>query len=83
MKKRYADLFCGLGAFHTAFGKLDKDYECVFACDIDENVRHIYEMNHGIAPHGDINALDIETMPYFDILCAGFPCQPFSIAGKK
>jgi DNA (cytosine-5)-methyltransferase 1 len=83
MKRRYADLFCGLGAFHTAFDKLDGDYECVFACDIDEKVRRIYEMNHGIAPHGDINALDIEVMPDFDILCAGFPCQPFSIAGKK
>ena len=83
MKRRYVDLFCGLGAFHTAFDKLGKDYECVFACDIDERVRRIYEMNHGIAPHGDINDLDIKAMPDFDILCAGFPCQPFSIAGKK
>ena len=81
--KRYADFFCGLGAFHTAFDKLGDDYQCVFACDIDEKVRKIYHKNHGIEPHGDINAIDIESMPDFDIFCAGFPCQPFSIAGKK
>lgn len=81
--KRYADLFCGLGAFHTAFDALDDGYECVFACDIDDRVRRIYHDNHGIEPHGDINAIDIDTIPDFDILCAGFPCQPFSIAGKK
>jgi DNA (cytosine-5)-methyltransferase 1 len=81
--KRYADLFCGLGAFHTAFNTIDDGYECVFACDIDDRVRRIYHDNYGIEPHGDINTLDVETMPDFDILCAGFPCQPFSIAGKK
>jgi DNA (cytosine-5)-methyltransferase 1 len=81
--KRYADLFCGLGAFHTAFDRLDQGYECVFACDVDERVRRIYKENHGITPHGDINTIDTEVMPDFDILCAGFPCQPFSIAGKK
>ena len=82
MSRRYADLFCGLGAFHTAFNQRD-GYECVFACDIDEKVRKIYEENYGIKPHGDINKINIEEMPDFDILCAGFPCQPFSIAGKK
>jgi DNA (cytosine-5)-methyltransferase 1 len=81
--KRYADLFCGLGAFHAAFDALDDGYECVFACDIDDRVRRIYHDNHGIEPHGDINTIDIDAMPDFDILCAGFPCQPFSIAGKK
>jgi len=81
--KRYADLFCGLGAFHTAFDKLDQGYECVFACDLDERVRKIYHENHGIEPHGDINAIDVGSIPDVDIICAGFPCQPFSIAGKK
>ena len=81
--KRYADLFCGLGAFHTAFDKLDQGYECVFACDLDERVRKIYHNNYGIEPHGDINAIDVGSIPDVDIICAGFPCQPFSIAGKK
>ena len=81
--KRYADLFCGLGAFHAAFDKLDQGYECVFACDLDQRVRRIYHENYGIEPHGDINAIDVDSIPDVDIICAGFPCQPFSIAGKK
>jgi DNA (cytosine-5)-methyltransferase 1 len=81
--KRYADLFCGLGAFHTAFDKLDQGYECVFACDLDQRVRRIYHENYGIEPYGDINTIDVDSIPDVDIICAGFPCQPFSIAGKK
>lgn len=83
---KYIDLFCGLGAFHSAFTNNSNDkisYECVFACDIDENVRKIYKKNYNISPFGDINKINIDDIPEFDILCAGFPCQPFSIAGKK
>jgi len=83
-EKKYIDLFCGLGAFHAAFDRqTDIKYTCVLASDIDENVRNIYEENYGIKPKGDINNIDIDTIPDFDILCAGFPCQPFSIAGNK
>jgi len=83
---KYIDLFCGLGAFHTVFNSISsesKKYECVFACDIDENVQKIYKENYGIRPSGDINQINIDEIPDFDILCGGFPCQPFSIAGKK
>jgi len=85
---KYIDLFCGLGAFHTAFNrnniiKNDVNYTCVLASDIDEGVRNIYQENYGLTPEGDINKINIDTMPDFDILCAGFPCQPFSIAGNK
>jgi len=76
---RFIDLFSGLGAFHTAFtGK----FKCVLACDIDEGARKIYKANYGLEPFGDIRKLDINTIPDFEILCAGFPCQPFSIAGN-
>lgn len=85
---KYIDLFCGLGAFHTAFDRnnsLQNDikYTCVLACDIDEGIRKVYEENYGIKPEGDINKVNIDMIPEFDILCAGFPCQPFSIAGNK
>jgi len=84
----YIDLFCGLGAFHTAFNRInilknEIKYTCVLASDIDEGVRNIYEENYGIKPEGDINKINIDVMPDFDILCAGFPCQPFSIAGNQ
>ena len=83
---KYVDLFCGLGAFHTAFNRCStpqKKYQCVFACDIDSKVRKIYEENYSIKPLGDINNIEISKIPDFDVLCAGFPCQPFSIAGKQ
>jgi DNA (cytosine-5)-methyltransferase 1 len=84
----YIDLFSGLGAFHTAFNRINKlqkniKYTCVMACDIDEGVRKVYEENYGIKPEGDINEINLDTIPNFDILCAGFPCQPFSIAGNQ
>lgn len=78
---RYIDLFCGLGAFHTAFS-ISRRFRCVMACDIDEGVRRIYDANYGLRPDGDIRSLDIATIPDCEILCAGFPCQPFSIAGN-
>jgi len=85
---KYVDLFCGLGAFHMAFNRNnifqnEVKYTCALACDINEDVRQIYEENYGIKPDGDINKINIDTMPNFDILCAGFPCQPFSIAGNQ
>jgi DNA (cytosine-5)-methyltransferase 1 len=80
-KMKYIDLFCGIGGFHTALSKLG--HKCVFASDSDKYCREVYEMNYGIKPNDDVKKIDPEKLEDFDILCAGFPCQPFSNAGKK
>ena len=78
---RFIDLFAGLGGFHIALDSLG--HKCVFACERDDYLASLYEKNFGIRPHGDIRALDLSTVPAHDILCAGFPCQPFSKAGGQ
>jgi DNA (cytosine-5)-methyltransferase 1 len=75
----FIDLFCGIGGFHQALSNMGGT--CVFACDIDENCRNIYEKNYNIKPECDITKINIESIPPFNILCAGFPCQSFSKAG--
>ena len=78
---KFIDLFCGIGAFHQAMTSLGG--ECVYACDIDKDVRTIYERNYGIKPDCDITKVDEKNIPHFDVLCAGFPCQSFSKAGNR
>ena len=78
---RFIDLFAGLGGFHRALQTLG--HKCVFACELDEKLAELYKKNFGIKPHGDIRTLDLSVVPTHDILCAGFPCQPFSKAGDQ
>lgn len=78
---RFIDLFAGLGGFHLALRNLG--HTCVFACEIDETLRNLYERNFGIRPAGDIRHIVPSEIPGHDILCAGFPCQPFSKAGNQ
>lgn len=78
---KFIDLFCGLGGFRIAFEK--QKCKCVFSSDIDEAVAKVYEKNYGDYPSGDITKIDAKDIPDFDILCGGFPCQSFSIAGKR
>ena len=78
---RFIDLFCGIGGFHIALSNMGG--KCVFACDIDEECRKTYEQNFGIKLEGDIKKIDINSIPDHEVLCAGFPCQPFSICGKQ
>lgn len=77
---RFIDLFAGLGGFHQALEKLG--HRCVFASEIDPVLAALYKQNFGLEPHGDIRVAHTK-VPAHDILCAGFPCQPFSKAGDQ
>lgn len=81
---KFIDLFAGLGGFHKALHNLG--HECVFASELDPTLRQVYQDNWGIEVYGDIRKIvekEIDIIPKHDILCAGFPCQPFSKAGKQ
>lgn len=78
---RFIDLFAGLGGFHLALTNLG--HRCVFACESDLELRELYKKNFGLAPAGDIRRIAVDDVPSHDILCAGFPCQPFSKAGEQ
>lgn len=92
---RIVDLFAGLGGFHHALDKLGREMgfnvECVFASELQEDLRYLYEKNYGVRYQGinaDITQLSTDELierlvPEHDILCGGFPCQPFSKAGKQ
>lgn len=81
MSFNFIDLFCGLGGFRLAFEKMGGT--CVFSSDIDEAVKKTYALNFGEVPSGDITKIIASDIPDHDILCAGFPCQPFSMAGRR
>ncbi len=90
MRYKFIDLFAGIGGFHIAFHR--QNCECVFASEIDQFARKTYEHNlRKISPflfelnnfNDDILKIQPSDIPDFDILCAGFPCQPFSQAGYK
>lgn len=78
---RFIDLFAGLGGFHVGLARLG--HRCVFACEKDEQLQAVYHANFGLKPAGDIRALRAASIPTHDLLCAGFPCQPFSKAGEQ
>ena len=87
-KLKFIDLFAGIGGFHLALKSLDM--ECVFTSEIDTHARKTYAANfkdkyldHPDLFAGDIWKVDYKKIPDFDILCGGFPCQPFSQAGHK
>ena len=78
---KYIDLFCGIGGFHQVLQNLG--HTCVFASDKDKACCETYKENYNLEPAGDITKVKPGDISNFDILCAGFPCQPFSNAGKK
>ncbi len=80
---KFIDLFAGIGGFRR--GMEAHGHECVLSCEIDASARKSYTAIHGINHDfpNDVTKLKDSKLPYFDILCAGFPCQPFSRAGRR
>jgi DNA (cytosine-5)-methyltransferase 1 len=78
---RFIDLFAGIGGFHQALNMLG--HECVFASEKKEHLAKLYEKNYGIIVNRNIRNINPNTIPDHNILCAGFPCQPFSKAGNQ
>lgn len=78
-KFKFIDLFAGIGGFRLAFQNLGG--KCVFTSEWNHYAQKTYEANFGEVPFGDITKIDEKEIPDHDVLVAGFPCQPFSIAG--
>jgi len=75
----FIDLFAGIGGFRLAFQRVGG--KCVFTSEWDKYAKQTYEANFGEFPYGDIRKIVKSEIPDHDVLCAGFPCQPFSLAG--
>ena len=79
---KFFDLFAGIGGFRV--GLEAHGHECVGSCEIDKYARKIYGKNFGHEPeYKDVRDIEAKDLPEFDILCAGFPCQSFSIVGNR
>ncbi len=76
----FIDLFAGIGGFRIPLQELGG--KCVFSSEYNYHAQRAYELNFGEVPFGDITKINLDIVPNHDILCAGFPCQPFSISGK-
>lgn len=81
MAIKFIDLFCGIWWFRIALDNLW--WECVFSSDIDQDCRKMYHANFWELPHWDITKILPQDVPFHDVLCAWFPCQPFSISWKQ
>lgn len=76
----FIDLFSGIGGFRYALAALGA--ECIFSSEIDPKAREAYRQNYGDLPNGDILKIPSGSIPPMDVICAGFPCQPWSISGR-
>ncbi|MFZ2725425.1 MAG: DNA (cytosine-5-)-methyltransferase [Methylococcaceae bacterium] len=77
----FIDLFSGIGGFRLAFERAG--FQCLLSSEINDVCRQTYQANFNECPLGDITQIPLDSIPHHDVLTAGFPCQPFSICGKK
>ena len=78
---KFIDLFSGIGGFRIALENVG--LKCVFSCEVNPKCQSVYSHNFGEQPFSDLTEVEPNNVPNFDILTAGFPCQPFSISGKR
>ena len=78
---RFIDLFAGIGGFRIGFE--NAGFQCVFSCEINKKCQEVYFSNFNEMPYSDIREVIPEKIPDFEVLLAGFPCQPFSISGRQ
>ena len=79
---KFFDLFAGIGGFRLGMER--NGHECIGSCEIDRYARQIYAKNFGHEPkYRDAKELETDELPDFQCLCAGFPCQSFSLAGRR
>jgi len=85
MTIRFVDLFSGIGGFRLGLERASEEYKCVWSCDWDKYANRVYRFHFGEENHhaGDVRQVDANSIPDHDVLCAGFPCQAFSVAGKR
>ncbi len=76
----FIDLFAGIGGFRIPMQEVGG--KCVFSSEFNYHAQKAYELNFGEVPFGDITKINLNIVPKHNVLCAGFPCQPFSISGK-
>lgn len=76
----FIDLFAGIGGFRIPLQA--EGGKCIFSSEFNPNAQNVYNTNYGDFPFGDITKIPVDLIPNHDVLCAGFPCQPFSISGK-
>lgn len=77
----FADIFAGIGGFRIALEQAG--LHCLYSCEVNEECRRVYAKNFREVPETDISEIDLEALPKTNIITAGFPCQPFSICGKR
>ena len=78
---KFIDLFAGMGGFRIALERCG--LQCVYSSEWDKYAQLTYEYNFGELPDGDITKVTASDIPNHDVLCAGFPCQAFSVSGKQ
>jgi len=79
----FIDLFAGIGGFHLGLQNASPEFECVYSNEWNKYANQVYKQHFGECDSKDIRQVKAEDLPEFDLLCGGFPCQSFSIAGKR